>query len=167
MFRALALRQSDWRNFGLYMGLYAENGASYWWEYGDDKTRINQLNEKCSLIPWGFRVPIQKIIFVTVFCGSPNCLDVRKGRKLPCAGQNDQGDLSVQRLVWMCPCHFFLRREGVLGISHLVVSLFHQCLTFCNKCKLCSECSGRGARKIIRDLNGSLGSRYFLALPYE
>ena len=23
----------------------------YWWEYGDEKTRINKLNEKRSLIP--------------------------------------------------------------------------------------------------------------------
>ena len=27
MFRALALRQSDWKNCGLYVGLYAENEA--------------------------------------------------------------------------------------------------------------------------------------------
>ena len=33
----------------------------YWWEYGDGKTGINWLNEKCSLIPWGLRVPIWKI----------------------------------------------------------------------------------------------------------
>ena len=39
----------------------------------------------------------------------------------------------------MCPCHFFLRRDGVLGISHLVVILFHQCITFCNKCQLYSR----------------------------
>ena len=30
----------------------------YWWEYGDEKTRINKLNEKHPLIPWGLRVPI-------------------------------------------------------------------------------------------------------------
>ena len=30
----------------------------YWWEYSDEKTRIIFLNEKCSLIPWGLRVPI-------------------------------------------------------------------------------------------------------------
>ena len=29
----------------------------YWWEYGDEKTRINKLNEMRSLIPWGLRVP--------------------------------------------------------------------------------------------------------------
>ena len=33
-------------------------------------------------------------------------------------------------------CHFFLRREGVLGIGHLVVFLFHQRITYCRKCWL-------------------------------
>ena len=28
----------------------------YWWEYGDEKTKINKLNERRSLIPRGFRV---------------------------------------------------------------------------------------------------------------
>ena len=28
MFRALALRQSDWRNYEMCVGLYAENGAT-------------------------------------------------------------------------------------------------------------------------------------------
>ena len=32
--------------------------------------------------------------------------------------------------------HFFLRREGVLGIGHLVVFLFHQRITYCKKCWL-------------------------------
>ena len=35
----------------------------YWWEYGDEETRINELNEKRSLIPLGLRVLIWKIIF--------------------------------------------------------------------------------------------------------
>ena len=35
----------------------------YWWEYGDEKTRITSLNEKHSVIPWGLIVPIWKIIF--------------------------------------------------------------------------------------------------------
>ena len=30
----------------------------HWWEYGDEKTRMNKLNEKRSLIMWGLRVPI-------------------------------------------------------------------------------------------------------------
>ena len=35
----------------------------YWWEYGDEKTGMHQLNEKRSLIPWGLRVPIWEINF--------------------------------------------------------------------------------------------------------
>ena len=33
----------------------------------------------------------------------------------------------------MRPCHFFPLREGVLGIGHLVVFLFRQYITHCNK----------------------------------
>ena len=41
-FRALALSLSNWGNCGLCVGLYVENGAiHYWWEYADEKTRIN------------------------------------------------------------------------------------------------------------------------------
>ena len=46
----------------------------YWWEYGDEKTRINYLNEKRSLIPWELRVPIWKINF---------CSNVLRLSKLP------------------------------------------------------------------------------------
>ena len=35
----------------------------HWWEYGNEKTGINQLNEKRSLISWGLGVPIWKINF--------------------------------------------------------------------------------------------------------
>ena len=35
----------------------------YWWEHGDEKTGINSLNEKRSLIPWRLRVPTWKINF--------------------------------------------------------------------------------------------------------
>ena len=53
--RAFALRQSEWRNCGLCacVCLWIEMELHYWWEYGDEKTRINQR----SLIPWGLRVP--------------------------------------------------------------------------------------------------------------
>ena len=109
----------------------------YWWKYGDKKTRITQLNEKRSLIPWGLRVPTWVIYF---------CLRVLRLSELPRCRERSQTAicclewlrrLSVYRLIWMRSCHFFLRREGVLG--HLVVFLFHQCITFCNKCKLCSR----------------------------
>ena len=39
----------------------------YWWEYSDEKTRINQLNDKRSSIPWELRVPIWKINFCSSF----------------------------------------------------------------------------------------------------
>ena len=61
----------------------------YWWEYGDERTRLNQSNEKRSLIAWGLRVPIWKMNF----CSS--VLRQGKGCKLPCVVQNDQGDYSV------------------------------------------------------------------------
>ena len=44
-------------------------------------TRINNLNEKPSLILWG-RVRFKSYVFVLKFCSFPNCLDVRKNRKL-------------------------------------------------------------------------------------
>ena len=34
-------------------------------------------------------------------------------------------------MVWMRTLSFLQRREGVLGMDHLVVLLFHQCITFC------------------------------------
>ena len=73
----------------LCVSLYEKVELCCWWEYGDEKTRINKLNEKRSFIPWGLRVPIWKIIFFLVFCGFRNCLDVRKGRKLPYVVEND------------------------------------------------------------------------------
>ena len=36
-------------------------------------------------------------------------------------------------------CRLSLRREGVLGICRLVVSLFRRCITFCKECKLYSR----------------------------
>ena len=61
----------------------------------------------------------------------------------------------------MRPCHFFLRREGVLEIGHLVVFLFHHCITYCDKCKLCIN---GGTRKVISYLNGLLGPDIFSTL---
>ena len=61
MFQALV--QSDWRNCGLCVGSFQKMELHYWWEYSNNKTRINQLNEKPLLILWGLRVPIWKINF--------------------------------------------------------------------------------------------------------
>ena len=47
-------------------------------------------------------------------------------------------------------CHLLPRCEGVLGLGHLVVFLFGQCITYCNN-----------------GLNGFLGSRYFLYVINE
>ena len=62
----------------------------YWWEH-EEKTRVNRLNEKRSLILWGLERPFEKLIFLLDFCGFPNCLDVGKGRKLPYAAYKEFG----------------------------------------------------------------------------
>ena len=36
-------------------------------------------------------------------------------------------------------CRLSPHHEGVLGIGHLVVSLFRRCMTFCKECKICSR----------------------------
>ena len=93
----------------------------YWWEYGDEKTRINYLSKKHSLMPWGLRVPIWKINF---------CSSVLWLFELPWCKERQR--TAICCLEWLgrlkClttglrPCYFFPRR-GVLGIGHLVVFL--------------------------------------------
>ena len=40
----------------------------YWWEYGDEKTRVNKWNEKRPLIPLlSFKIP-KKNLSVRPFC---------------------------------------------------------------------------------------------------
>lgn len=62
-----------------------------WWrekKTKQNKSKINLLNEKCSLVQrGGVRVPIWKIHFSVQFWGFPNCLDVVKGVVLvsPCS----------------------------------------------------------------------------------
>ena len=75
----------------LFFGKKKKMELIYWWEYGAEKTRINQLNEKCLLIPWDFL----------------NCLEEGKSRKQWYAAQNILGDVGAQGLVLMCPCHMF------------------------------------------------------------
>ena len=43
-FRALALRQSEWRNCGLYVGLNVGAEVRHWWEHGNEKN-TNKLVE--------------------------------------------------------------------------------------------------------------------------
>ena len=58
----------------------------YRWEHGNEKN-------KYKLVEWRAFVDtvviksavLRKKIFVLQFCGFPNCLDVRKGRRLPYA----------------------------------------------------------------------------------
>lgn len=71
------------------MHVYRKIELGYWWEQNDEKkkTKMNLLNEKCSLIQRGVRVPIWKIHFSVQFWGFPNCPDVVKGHVLlsPCS----------------------------------------------------------------------------------
>ena len=64
----------------------------------------------------GIKSACLKDNFVVEFCSPPNYLKVGKGHKVPYAAQNDSGDESIERLVWMCPCHFFLHCEGVMAV---------------------------------------------------
>ena len=63
----------------------------------------------------------------------------------------------------MRPCHFFLCRKGVLGMGHLVVFLFHQCVTG-NKCKLCSKWHWQVQVKWSVNLMNVLGPDIFFTL---
>ena len=67
----------------------------------------------------------------------------------------------------MRPCHFFLTREGVLGISHLVVFLFHLCKLFAIIASYVMDNIGEVAFEVINDLNESLGFRHFLYVMNE
>ena len=64
-------------------------------------------------------------------------------------------------------CHFFLRREGVLGIGHLIFSVSSIYNFFVINASFAVNDIGGGARKVISDLNGSLGSQYFLYVLNE
>ena len=55
----LAIYQKELKNCGLCVENKSNGGATvihYWWKHGNAKNekQINKLNEKCSLIPWGF-----------------------------------------------------------------------------------------------------------------
>ena len=73
----------------------------------------------------------------------------------------------------MCPCHSFLYREGVLGIGHLQcekkkwLSCFADVYLFAVSASYAMDDIGGGAHEVISDLNGSLGSRYFLGIVNE
>ena len=95
-----------------------------------------------------------------MFCGFLNCLDAANCHLL----FKIIREIKVSSDWFWCVLvtDFFPCSEGTLGIGYLVVFLFHQCITYCNKCKLCSKWHGGGTRKVIIDLDGSFRSRYFL-----
>ena len=90
MFRALALRRSHWRIWGLCEDLYAENGATplmrIWWRENQNKwvewkPLVGNVGIKSA--------DLENKFSVQEFCGFSNCPDVGKGRKLPYAALND------------------------------------------------------------------------------
>ena len=103
-----------------------------------------QKNEKRSLIQWGLRVPIWKINF---------CSGVLRLSELPRCKERLQ--TAICYLAWLGKLKClatgldaslsFLSRKCSRNRSPVVL-LLHQCITFFNKCKLCS----RGAREVMR-----------------
>ena len=67
----------------------------YWWEYDDEKTRINKLNAKPSLIPWGLRAPIWKINF---------CSSVLQLSELPGSKERPQTAIRCLELLGRLKC---------------------------------------------------------------
>ena len=67
----------------------------------------------------------------------------------------------------MRPCHFLPRREGVLGIGHLVVSVSPMHIFFAINTSYAANDIGGGAGKVIIDLYRSLGSGHFLYVVNE
>ena len=102
-----------------------------------------QKNEKRSLIQWGLRVPIWKINF---------CSGVLRLSELPRCKERLQ--TAICYLAWLGKLKClatgldaslsFLSRKCSRNRSPVVL-LFHQCITFFNKCKFCS----RGAREVM------------------
>ena len=63
-------------------------------------------------------------------------------------------------------CRLSLHHEGVRGIGHLVVSLFHRCITFCKEASYVVDNIGWGTSEMISDLDRLFGSRYFLSRSF-
>ena len=103
-------------------------------------------------------MPISKLFSVLEFCGFPRFLDAGKGRGLPWGDQCLTTGLDYVFVV------FLYVMKDVLGIRWLVVSLFRRCITFCKKCNFIQFIT---LAEMISDLDGSLGSRYFLNVTNE
>ena len=142
------------------MGLCAENGATLSrWEYGDEKTRINQLNEKRSLIPQGFKAPIWKI-----YC----CSSVLRLSELP--RERLRGRERPQTAICCleslgrlkCPTTALDASLSFLSTSRRCSRNLSPSRLFAISVSYAVNDIGGGARKVISDLNGSLESRHFL-----
>ena len=84
-FRALALRQSDWRNCGLYVGLYVQSGATplvgIWWQENRNKLvewkalvdSVGINNHKTSVVEWSLQNMYQGQNFILT-SPSPLCM---------------------------------------------------------------------------------------------
>ena len=126
----LAIHQSNWRNCGLCVGLSAENGSmllmGIWWQkhknkLGGLKVLIWKINV-CSRVLQLSKLPRYRERLKTVIC----CLEWLGRSKCLATGL----DVSSSFLS-------MLRRYSQNQLP--VIFLFHQCITFCNKCKLCSK----------------------------
>ena len=144
--------------------IYRKMELRYWLEPGNVKNnRINYLNEKRSLIPWGLRVPIWKINF----CSRVLRLSVHPCRERP------QTTICLCCLEWLgrlkclaTSLDAFLssfstsrRCSRNLSPSRLPVSPMYN---FMQSASYTVDDIGWGTGKMISDLNGSLWSRQFL-----
>ena len=128
MFRVLAIHQSNWRNCGLCVGLSAENGSmlmGIWWQ--EHKNKLGGLK----VLIWKRNVCYRVLQLSklpryrerqTVMC----CLEWLGKSKCLVTGLDVS--LSFLSTLWKCSQN-----------QSPVIFLFHQCITFCNKCKLCSK----------------------------
>jgi len=138
--RALALRWSESRNCGLCV-VYIQR---YWLVHGNVKNnRINWLNEKRSLIPWGLRVPISKINF---------CSTVLRLSVLPWCRERAQTAICCLEWLERLKClatsldaflsSFSTSRRCSVGIGRLIVRLFRRCILLMKKSKEANLPSG-------------------------
>ena len=128
----------------------------FWWQYGDEKSGINQFNEKCSLILWGLRVLIWEINFPSG--KAANChIMLRMVR-----------EIKVSSNWFGC----------ILVISFYVTKVFSESVTKLSSCftnvKLFAintsytvNDTGRGASEMNSDLDGPLRFRHFLQIVNE
>ena len=59
--------------------------------------------------------------------------------------------VSGDRFRYVFVVFLYVRREGVLGICRLVVSLFRRCIMFCKECITCTLCKKSAASPYIKE----------------